>query len=253
MFGGKLNFSPLVAREAILPPDDPACGYQPVLRAGARLPHLLLPDGTAIAEHIANDRYTLLLLADASATAEALRAALQSRGVACQVARVAVHAKGQETSGGQLAFEYAKHAMLVVRPDLHVAWRLKLSARPPDAAAVESVADTLSGRSGGGTDRWAEVERSTDYDSMRSYRLFMTQRFQAKLRPLGFAFPQATKVDGVTKAEAIAAVKANARTAPAAKGDFTTTTKATDLPAGGKEPAAATGSERTGGEGSKEP
>ena len=42
MFGGKLNFSPLVAREAILPPDDPACSYQPVLRAGARLPHLLL-------------------------------------------------------------------------------------------------------------------------------------------------------------------------------------------------------------------
>lgn len=92
-------------------PDVPEV-YIPTARPGARLPHMWLEDGTALHDQIRNDQFTLLVLEPVEGI-DALVSAFADRGVPLTVLQI--HETG-------LRSVYDAPSVLV-RPDLHVAWR----------------------------------------------------------------------------------------------------------------------------------
>ncbi len=101
--------------------------YQPTTWPGARLPHVWLGDGTAMADRI-GDGYTILKLGRTAADAGALQRALQARGAPATLLDVPDRA-AREIYGCDL---------ILLRPDLHVVWRG--NAPPDDAAEVAAIA-----------------------------------------------------------------------------------------------------------------
>jgi len=110
-------------------PDVPEV-YLPTARPGARLPHMWLDDGVALHDQLGRQEFTLLRLADVGGV-EGLRAAFDHLGVPLSVLDV---------PSDELAAAYGAPAVLV-RPDLHVAWR-----GDPTRADAASVAARVSGR-----------------------------------------------------------------------------------------------------------
>lgn len=110
-------------------PDIPEV-YIPTARPGARLPHTWLADGTALHDRLEDDRFSLLVLEDGLGI-DKIAAAFAARGVPLQV----IDVTGEDNPRAV----YDAPAVLV-RPDLHVAWR----GRPTDVDA-----DTLAARVSG--------------------------------------------------------------------------------------------------------
>jgi 2-polyprenyl-6-methoxyphenol hydroxylase-like FAD-dependent oxidoreductase len=108
-----------------LDPDNRA--YVPTSWPGARLPHVWLPDGTALHDHLGAG-YSLLRLGGTRAETSHLERALRATGAPLSVLSF--------SSGA--ARDIYGHDLLVVRPDLHVVWRD--NQRPDDAAAVAAIA-----------------------------------------------------------------------------------------------------------------
>ncbi len=92
--------------------------YQPTTWPGARLPHVWLPDGRGVQDLIPYDGYTLLRLRGGHDTS-GLERAFQARGVRLTTLDIAEEA----------ARAVYERDLLLLRPDMHVAWR---SNRPPD-------------------------------------------------------------------------------------------------------------------------
>jgi len=103
--------------------------YEPTTWPGARLPHVWLDDGTAMQDRIAVDSFTLLRLAGTRADTAVLEQALRARGAPLTVLDVPDRA-ARAVYGVDL---------LLLRPDMHVAWR---GNRPPDDAAEIAAAVT---------------------------------------------------------------------------------------------------------------
>ena len=115
--------SPIVCDEAAEGPDPDNNAYVPTTWPGARLPHVWLDDGTPLHDRIGAG-YTLLdLRRDAGDTA-AFADAFAASGVRLDVLPV----------GSAIAREIFGAGVILVRPDLHVAWRG--TGMPADAAAV---------------------------------------------------------------------------------------------------------------------
>ena len=91
--------------------------YVPTTWPGARLPHVWLTDGVSVHDRI-GDGYTLLQLTPCDG-AEALPHALREIGAPCATLNISSDA----------ARRVYGYDLLLVRPDLHVAWR---GNRPPD-------------------------------------------------------------------------------------------------------------------------
>jgi hypothetical protein len=132
MTGAELGYhcagSPLVASEDGEPFYD-FVEYRPTTWPGARLPHAWLDDGSAMQDRIGYDHgFTLLKLggtqADAGGLAKAF-AALKAPFRALDVA----DAEPRAVYG---------YDLLLLRPDLHVAWRG--NAPPPDPAGLAAMA-----------------------------------------------------------------------------------------------------------------
>ena len=86
--------------------------YVPTTWPGARLPHVWLDDRTALHDRI-GDGYTLLRLGQAAIDTAALEAAMRASGAPFSTLTVP-DAAAREVYGYQL---------ILLRPDLHVAWR----------------------------------------------------------------------------------------------------------------------------------
>jgi hypothetical protein len=104
--------SPIICQESGDGPDPDNPSYVPTTWPGARLPHVWMDDGTALHDRLGSG-FTLLRLggmrADTSSLERAFREAkapLDVLDVACERAR-----------------EIYEYDLLLVRPDLHVAWR----------------------------------------------------------------------------------------------------------------------------------
>lgn len=114
-------------------PDVPEV-YIPTARPGARLPHMWLADGQALHDTLDRGEYTLLSFTPGADTSR-FSAEFAARGVPFSV---------REIDQADLARVYDAPAVLV-RPDLHVAWRGRLdavdaqwlAARVTGAAAAE--------------------------------------------------------------------------------------------------------------------
>jgi 2-polyprenyl-6-methoxyphenol hydroxylase-like FAD-dependent oxidoreductase len=134
--GYRYTESPVIAAASGTPsaagPDPAGYRYAPTTWPGARLPHIWLDDGTPLHDMLSSG-YTLLLLpvsADEGALwyARDLAAAFGLLGAPLEVVEV--------TSATAQAV-YAGHRLILVRPDLHVAWRSGDSR--PDAASLAAL------------------------------------------------------------------------------------------------------------------
>jgi hypothetical protein len=106
----------LVSEQETMPAPDPdAIDYSPSAWPGCRLPHRWLADGSALQDHLGPD-YTLLCIAagDArQARMAPLMQAMQQHGVPCQ--QLCLEEPGLRST--------YQADLLLLRPDLHVAWR----------------------------------------------------------------------------------------------------------------------------------
>jgi hypothetical protein len=111
-------------------PEHPFRVYEPSTWPGARLPHVWLADGTPVQDRIPYEGYTLLRLGRVNSDTSALEKALRAVGAPLAVLDMPDEAPRQVYG----------HDLLLLRPDLHVAWR---GNRPPEDP--ENVAATVTG------------------------------------------------------------------------------------------------------------
>ena len=123
MIGAELGYryrdSPIVWPEPGEGPADEFMRYVPSTWPGARLPHLWLSDGRALHDRI-SDGYTLLRLGGSRADSAALQQGFAALGAPFTVLDI-TDARARDIYG---------YDLLLLRPDLHVAWR---GNRLPDA------------------------------------------------------------------------------------------------------------------------
>lgn len=118
--------SPVVAREDGEGPDPDSFSYTPTTWPGARLPHVWLDDGTAIADHLGRC-FTLLHAPGAGGSAQELAKAF---------ARIGAPFATFEMRSAAAGSVYEDHSLILVRPDLHVVWRGRDRLPSPDALAA---------------------------------------------------------------------------------------------------------------------
>ncbi|MBV9600507.1 MAG: FAD-dependent monooxygenase [Chloroflexi bacterium] len=116
--------SPIIWPEDGERPDPDAARYTPTTWPGARLPHVWLEDGTALHDRLGVG-YTLLRLGGTSDT-WGLENAVRQTGAPLDVLEI----------GDRAAREVYGCDLVLVRPDLHVAWRG--NSAPAEAEAIAS-------------------------------------------------------------------------------------------------------------------
>jgi 2-polyprenyl-6-methoxyphenol hydroxylase-like FAD-dependent oxidoreductase len=119
--------SPVICSELGEGPDPDSRDYVPSTWPGARLPHVWLEDGSALADRLGSG-YTILRLGATPPPTDALERALRERGAPVEVVRLPDAA----------ARRILERAVLLVRPDLHVVWRG--DELPDDAARIAAIA-----------------------------------------------------------------------------------------------------------------
>ncbi|MEK7946183.1 FAD-dependent monooxygenase [Pigmentiphaga sp. YJ18] len=109
-------------------PDPDSRAYTPTTWPGARIPHVWLDDGSALQDHMTQGYNLIKLGPKGGHDTRALEQALRAYG-----APLAVHEFEDEAP-----LRIYGHALLLLRPDLHVAWRG--NAPPDDPARVAAIA-----------------------------------------------------------------------------------------------------------------
>jgi 2-polyprenyl-6-methoxyphenol hydroxylase-like FAD-dependent oxidoreductase len=104
--------SPIVCREGSPPPSSSSMEYHPTTQPGSRAPHALLPDGRSILDLFGN-HFTLLRLGDDAPDTGPIERSFAERGVPLSTI-------GIGDPGIRSLYE---RALVLVRPDGHVAWR----------------------------------------------------------------------------------------------------------------------------------
>jgi len=132
MLGAELGYrydgSPLIASEPGEPPPIDFIEYRPTTRPGARLPHAWLADGSAMQDRIGNDlTYTLLRLGRLLADVSGLVQAFAALGAPLRVLNI---------PDEEPRVIYG-HDLLLIRPDMHVAWRGDQPPEDPRALAAK--------------------------------------------------------------------------------------------------------------------
>ena len=138
MIGAELGYhyagSPLVAAEPGEPPAVDFIDYHPATWPGARLPHVWLDDGTAMQDRIGyGPGYTLLRLGGSAAEAEGLTRAFAALGASLQVLDIP----------DQRPREIYGYDLLLLRPDLHVAWRGNRTPEQPAHLAARGTGHSV--------------------------------------------------------------------------------------------------------------
>jgi 2-polyprenyl-6-methoxyphenol hydroxylase-like FAD-dependent oxidoreductase len=123
--GYRYEGSRLVVAEPGQGPDLDSFAYQPTTWPGARLPHLWLADGSPIQDHLGHC-YTMLHRPGTEVD-PAIGAAFRRYGAPYTTLEVRSPAATEV---------YGEHPLLLVRPDLHVAWRGSRVADPATLAAT---------------------------------------------------------------------------------------------------------------------
>lgn len=111
-FGTAYRGSPVVVPDGTEPPQATFGEFVPSASPGARAPHLWLAEGRSLYDEVAHEGFTLLHL-DPAASVTGLAEAAASRGVPLRVVGLS-HPDAHAAYGA---------AMVLVRPDHHVAWR----------------------------------------------------------------------------------------------------------------------------------
>jgi 2-polyprenyl-6-methoxyphenol hydroxylase-like FAD-dependent oxidoreductase len=130
MIGAELGYryvgSPLIMEEPGEGPEYDFREYVPTTWPGARLPHVWLADGTAMQDRIGYGHgYTLLRLGSTQASTESLQRTFAALGAPLQVLDIPDAAPR----------DIYRRDLLLLRPDLHVAWRGNEAPREPEQLA----------------------------------------------------------------------------------------------------------------------
>jgi hypothetical protein len=131
MIGAELGYrysgSPLIVAEPGEGPELKFMDYEPTTWPGARLPHTWLADGTAMQDRIGYGHgYTLLRLGGTQMATVTLERAFAALAAPLQVLDIADPAP-RDIYG---------YDLLLLRPDMHVAWRGNTLPREPDRLAA---------------------------------------------------------------------------------------------------------------------
>jgi 2-polyprenyl-6-methoxyphenol hydroxylase-like FAD-dependent oxidoreductase len=131
MIGAELGYryagSPLIAAEPGEGPAHDFMRYLPTTWPGARLPHVWMCDGRAVADRIGYGHgYSLLRLGSRRADTTPLARAFASIGAPLQVLDIA----------DERARDVYGYDLLLLRPDLHVVWRGHIAPQAPDKLAA---------------------------------------------------------------------------------------------------------------------
>lgn len=121
--GYRYDPSPIVVQDGTPPPDDATMEYHPSARPGGRAPHAWITEGRSIIDLFGGD-FVLLRLGSAAPDATGMVRAFAQRSVPLQV---------ESIQDPQIARLYER-ALVLVRPDGHVAWRSDVP--PPDPLAL---------------------------------------------------------------------------------------------------------------------
>ncbi|HUZ75692.1 MAG TPA: FAD-dependent monooxygenase [Stellaceae bacterium] len=121
--GYRYDPSPLCVPDGTAPPPDDPVSYVPVARPGSRAPHVAIENARSTLDLFGRG-FTLLRLGTQAPDAGALAAAAAARGVPLVVATL---------DHPDVTAAYEK-ALVLVRPDGHVAWRS--DSLPPDCFAL---------------------------------------------------------------------------------------------------------------------
>jgi 2-polyprenyl-6-methoxyphenol hydroxylase-like FAD-dependent oxidoreductase len=130
--GYRYTGSPVISHAAGTPP----AGFAPTTWPGARLPHLWLDDGNPLHDVLGNC-FTLLRMPGAGAagaTADRVDGEF-ARELAAEFGRLGAPLDLVEVTSAPAQAVYAGHRLILVRPDLHVAWRSGDSQPTPAALA----------------------------------------------------------------------------------------------------------------------
>jgi hypothetical protein len=133
MLGAEMGYrydgSPLIASEPGEPPPIDFMEYRPTTWPGARLPHAWLADGNAMQDRIGNDlTYALLRLGRSLVDVSGLVQAFAALGAPLHVLDI---------PDDEPRAIYG-HDLLLIRPDLHVAWRGNQPPEDPRALAAKA-------------------------------------------------------------------------------------------------------------------
>jgi hypothetical protein len=124
--GYRYDGSPLIAGEPGDPPDASSFSYTPSTWPGTRVPHIWLRDGSALQDHLGRG-YTLLHTGPLAAADTSLARAFERLGAPLQTLRFEAQTAGTPYQG---------YPLLLIRPDLHIAWRGREPASDPAALAA---------------------------------------------------------------------------------------------------------------------
>lgn len=127
--GHRYDESPIVVPDGTPPGPDDYSIYRPTSRPGARAPHAWLPDGRSTLD-LFGRTFVLLVFDDATGASAAMQQAFDEHSVPLEVVRLTDPAVAR----------LYERALVLVRPDGHVAWRGDAVADP----AV--IAITVTGR-----------------------------------------------------------------------------------------------------------
>ena len=134
MVGAELGYryvgSPIIWPEPGEGPPHDFIDYVPTTWPGARLPHVWLDDGTALHDRI-GDGFTLLRFGATQADLSGFEQAMRATGAPLDVLEIA----------DETAREVYGYDLLLLRPDLHVAWR---GNQPPENG--KRLAEIVTGR-----------------------------------------------------------------------------------------------------------
>ena len=183
--GQRYDFSPIVigGNEVSSPPEDPICSYIPKVVVGGRLLHVRFADGAKLNENVAMDAYTILqvsLRTRVEGVVDNLMRAFEQSGSPVSCANVAQRLRDGLHAGKRnhhCASLYLPFDVLIVRPDLYVAWTLHVTDTWTAEQAPDIVA-TLCGWSG-------ETKVSSQSQSMTRW---LTWRMTEQLYPMRVVF-----------------------------------------------------------------
>jgi 2-polyprenyl-6-methoxyphenol hydroxylase-like FAD-dependent oxidoreductase len=133
--GYRYMASPVIVAGSGTPSGDPdPAGYRyaPTTWPGARLPHIWLDDGTPLHDKLGNGFTLLLLPVSADQGAQ-----WYVREIAAAFIRFGAPLELVEVTSATAQAVYAGHRLILIRPDLHVAWRSGDSR--PDAASLAAL------------------------------------------------------------------------------------------------------------------
>jgi len=215
LFGFKLCYSPVIEYENGFSrlKDDPPSRYTPIINAGAVLPDYFLGDGRTVYDIVDLSQYTLIVNIQKLDTSSPLLVDF----IAGEFRKAHMNVRVESISmpeaddlsplrRKEVEVLYLAHQLIIVRPDLYVAWAVKQSFQPTKCQITRMVT-TLTGAGG--------VQSNGDYEPLilkifcqadayiRSRREFFSQN----MTPLVKQFPNAVPVWNMTKDEAVAKMK----------------------------------------------